>query len=112
MSLNSKTVTVGFKVPPLQKRKIKETAIRLGLDVSSYLRELFFGDHPKIAHLSAYPDKLIIEDKYQAMVEQHLKKLEKKYPNYSNSQFIAAALEQAVKGEQQFIPIKLKKFIK
>lgn len=112
MSLNSKTVTVGFKVPPLLKRKIKETSIRLGLDVSSYLRELFFGTHPKIARLSAYPDALIIDDHYQEEVEVRLQKLRKKYPNHSNSQLIAAALGQAVHGEKQLIPIKLKKFIK
>ena len=106
--LDSKQITVGFKVAALKKKEIAQTAADLGMDVSTYLREGILGEHEKVARLSHVPDELVFDTEDIETALKVVQYLKGKHPKQSASKIILAALKLSAENETLFVSNKIK----
>lgn len=109
--IDSKQVTIGFKVSAFKKKEIEQTAADLGVDVSTYLRDGILAQHEKVARLSRLPDELIF---HESEIEEALKlvcRLKKEYPKCSTSKLLEGALAVALENESRIVSFKIKNYI-
>lgn len=112
MTETQKQVTVGFKVSVDQKKEIEAAARRLGVDVSTYLREILMGQHSKVKRFTAVPDALVIDQEYIPTMTEQLKRLWSKHSSHTVSEIIHAALALALENEDRVVSNKIKKYLK
>lgn len=106
-----KSVTLGCKVSPEEKREVEQTARNLGMDKSGYLRARLFQGHEKIQQLSALPNDLIIAPQHADEAAILMEKLRNRYPNHHPSAILQGALSLALGNEYRTVSIKLKKYL-
>lgn len=109
--LDSKQVTIGFKVAVLKKREIEQTAADLGIDVSTYLRDRLLAQHESVTRLSKVPDELVFDGDEIEVALRAIRFLKKKHPKYSTSKLMLAVLKIAVKNESRIVSSKIKNHI-
>lgn len=111
MTEDFKQVTVGFKVTALQKREIEAAAKRVGVDVSTYLRDMLLGGHEKVRRFTNVPDELVIHRQYPERVSSDLAVLKSKHKKHSCSGIIAASLKVAAENEKRLVSNKIKNYL-
>ena len=109
--IDSKQITVGFKVPALKKKEIDRTAAELGVDVSTYLRDGILGDHEKIKRLSNVPDELVFAPEDIEAALETIQYLQSRHPKASSSQILLGALKLAAQNETRIASSKLIKHL-
>lgn len=106
--IDSKQVTIGFKVAALKKKEITQTAADLEMDVSTYLREGILGTHEKVARLSHIPDELVFDTEDIETALKVVQYLKGRHPKQSTSKILLGALKIAAQNETRIASNKLK----
>lgn len=106
-----KSVTVGCKISPEEKRQLEKITDNLGMDKSTYIRAKLFQEHEKIQQLSALPNDLVIAPEYVESIYNLMKQLKAKHPNQRTSAILQGALSLTLENEGRYVSNKLKNYL-
>ena len=109
-----KTSTVGFKVTPAQKRAIAQTAQRLDMDVSTYLRGLCLERHPTLEARAIIPEMLVFSEAEISEVLSIIEQLRSANPKLHPvpiRELMISALRLALDNQHRIVSNKLKNYV-